>query len=181
MSKTVKEMLTRDYRTKLEDQENALVISIRGVKSGDTNKMRMDLARKSIKVTVVRNDLARRAFEGSSLAALEPLLNGSSALAYGGESVVEVARELVELVKQIPTIELKGALLDGELFEGEDGVKRLSAFPTRDEAIADVVTLVLSPARKLAGQLKGPGSRVAGVVKAIEEKLEKGEAISKAG
>ncbi|MEO1717335.1 MAG: hypothetical protein AAFR76_09510, partial [Planctomycetota bacterium] len=73
-----------------------------------------------------------------------------------------------------------GAVLDGELYAGEAGVTALSKFPTRDEAIAKVVTLVLSPARNLVAQVKGPGANVAGLVKAIEEKLEKGEAIAKA-
>ena len=85
----------------------------------------------------------------------------------------------MELVKEFPGIELKGAVLDGQLFEGEDGVKRLSAFPTREEAIAQTVTLILSPGRKLAAQILGPGARVAGLVKAIEERLEKGEAIAR--
>ena len=43
------------------------------------------------------------------------------------------------------------------------------------------VLLVLSPAKKLAASIKGPASRLASVIKAIEEKLEKGEAIAKLG
>lgn len=74
---------------------------------------------------------------------------------------------------------LKGAVLDGEYFDGEDGVKLLGTFPTKAEAQAKVVTLVLSPARNLMGAVKGPGGRVLGIVKSIEEKLEKGEAIAK--
>jgi hypothetical protein len=38
---------------------------------------------------------------------------------------------------------------------------------------------VVSPGRKLLGQLQGPGSKLAGIIKSIEEKLEKGEAITK--
>ncbi len=73
-------------------------------------------------------------------------------------------------------------MLDGTLFKGKAGVDELSKFPTKDEAIAQVVTLVVSPARKLVAQVQGPGSNVAGIIKAIEGKLEKGEAIAaKAG
>ncbi len=65
------------------------------------------------------------------------------------------------------------------LFEGDAGVKELSRFPTRDEAIVQAITLVLSPARNLVGAVKGPGSGLVGIIKSIEEKLEKGEAIAK--
>jgi large subunit ribosomal protein L10 len=119
------------------------------------------------------------AYGDSKIAELSPLLVGSNALAYGAESVVEVAREIVALVDKFPSIELRGAILDGELFEGDDGVRALSKFPTREEAVAEDITLILGPGRKLVGAIKGPGSNLAGLIKAIEDKLESGEAIAK--
>ncbi|MEL6328510.1 MAG: 50S ribosomal protein L10 [Planctomycetota bacterium] len=179
MSRPVKEMMMRDYKARLGDFEDALVVSLRGIDSNRTNEIRDGLAKKQIRVTVIRNRLFLKEFEGTGLAALAPILNGSNAVAYGAESVVEVAREIVELAKANEEMELKGAVLDGMLFEGEEGVQRLSKFPTRDEAIAQDVTLILSPGRNLLGQVKGPGGRLLGIVKAIEEKLEKGEEIAK--
>ncbi len=185
MSKTVKQIIMRDYKNRIADggdeYGNALLISIRGLKAIDTTKLRSTLAKKQIKITVLRNSLARKNFDGTSLASLNELLTGASALAYGGESVIEVAREIVAAMGKMPTLELKGAVLDGMLFKGKAGVTELSKFPTKDEAIAQLVTLIVSPARKLVGQIKGPGSGVAGIIKSIETKLEKGEAIAKAG
>lgn len=181
MSKTVKGMIIKDYQGRLEGASEAMVISIRGVKAIPTTNLRRSLNKKSIKITVVRNALARRAFAGTPLEPLSKLLTGPSAVAYGGTSVVEVAREVIALIKEMPEVELKGAILDGTLFEGKAGVTELSKFPTKDEAIGQVVTLVVSPAKKLLGQIKGPASNVGGLIKAIETKLEKGEAIAKAG
>ena len=180
MSKPVKEMLVHEYVKKLDGVEEAAVISLRGVSGTSNTKIRSGLREKDIRVTVIRNTLFRNAFADSKLAGLSEVLTGSNALVYGGESVVDVAREIVELVKDFPEIELKGAILDGELYEGEDGINRLSKFPTRDEAIAQDVSLILGPGRKLVASVKGPGGRLAGIIKAIEEKLEKGEAIAKA-
>jgi large subunit ribosomal protein L10 len=185
MSKTVKQIIMRDYKNRIagggEDFGNALLISIRGLKAIETTRLRGDLSKKKIKITVLRNSLARKAFEGTSLAQLNELLTGANALAHGGESVVEVAREMVEAMNKLPGLELKGAVLDGTLFKGKEGVTELSKFPTKDEAIGQVVTLIVSPARKLVAQVKGPGSTIAGIIKAIETKLEKGETIAKAG
>lgn len=179
MSKPVKNLMIRDYQDRLEGVSDALVISVRGVPGIENNRMRVALAQKNIRVTVVRNNLARHAFKDTPLAALERLFDGPTALAYGGESVVDVAREIAKFAKDLANLELKGAILDGELFEGKAGVERLSRFPTRDEALAQTVTLILSPAQKLVGQVKGPGGRVMGIIKTIEEKLEKGEAVAK--
>jgi ribosomal protein L10 len=185
MSKTVKNIIMRDYKARIgggTDQfPDATLISLRGLKAIDTTKLRGSLAKKKIKVTVLRNSLARKTFEGTALEAFNELLTGANALAYGGASVVEVARELVSVLGKMPTLELKGAILDGVVFKGKAGVIELSKFPTKDEAIGQVVTLAISPGRKLLGQIKGPGSNIAGIIKAIETKLEKGEAIAKAG
>ena len=179
MSKTIKSMILSEYRDRLEGCDNATLISIRGVSSNDTNKIRKKLRDKQIKVSVVRNALARKAFEGSGLSGLDSLLQGATAIAYGGQSVVQVAREVVALLAEFPAIELKGAILDGTVFKGKEGVKELSAFPTREEALGQTVTLILAPAGKLVSQMKGPGSKIASIIKTIEEKLEKGEAIAK--
>jgi len=48
--------------------------------------------------------------------------------------------------------------------------------PTRAEAIGMVVTLALSPARRIAGALRGPAGIVAGQIKAISEKKEEAPA-----
>lgn len=182
MSKTIKKIIMRDYQNRLDGIEEAMVISIRGVKGIDTTRFRNNLRKNSIKVTVVQNSLARNNFKGTSLEPLNKFLTGASALAYSSEqSVVQIARQIVAALKDFPAIELKGAILDGLLFEGKAGVEELSKFPTRDEAIAQNLTLILSPARKLAAQITGPGSGVAGIIKAIETKLEAGETIAKAG
>lgn len=181
MSKQMKGMIIDEYRARVGEHEDAMLISIRGVSGIETTAMRAGLAEKGIRISVVRNALFRPAFEGTKLEKLHDLMVGQNAIAFGGESVVNVAREIVELVAKYPGIELKGAILDGELFVGEEGVKRLSKFPTRDEAIAKDVALILGPGRKLMASVKGPGARLAGIVKSIEDKLEKGEAIAKVG
>lgn len=185
MSKTVKNIIMRDYKARIasgqEEYPDATLISIRGVKGVDSTKLRQALAKKKVRITVVQNALAKKAFEGSRLEPLKDLMTGGNALAYGGESVVEVARELVAWIAKIPALELKGAVLDGTLFKGKAGVEELAKYPTKDEAIGKVVTLLVSPGRNILGQVQGPGRKLLGIVKGIEEKLEKGETITKVG
>lgn len=181
MSKQVKEMILRDYQSRMGESQHAVVVSLAGINALATHKIRTNLAKKSMKVTIVRNSLFRKMVDDTALKALQPVLKGPSAVVYGGESVIEVAREIVASLKEFPKLELKGAVLDGELFTGDAGVKALSKFPTREEALGQTVGLLLGPAKKLAAQIKGPGAGLAGLIKAIETKLEKGEAIAKVG
>jgi len=178
MSKTVKKLLTDVYKDQFSGMTQAMLVDIRGIEANDNNALRGGLAEKQIKITVVKNALAKSAFAGTDLEPLNEMIDGPSALVYGGESVVNVAREMIDWAKKLENLELKGAVLDGIVFGPED-ITKLSKYPTRDEAQAEVVQLLLSPAKNLAGAIKSPGSKIASILKTIEEKLEAGETISK--
>ena len=165
MSKPVKNLIASEYQNRFKD---AVLVEIRGLDAKATTTMRNSLRSKGIRVTIVKNALARRTFKGSPLGSLEKALKGPSAIITGPESAVLVAREIVKAAEAEKKIVLKGALFDGEYYDGDAGVKMLGSFPTREEAQAKVVTLLLSPARQ-----------VMGVVKTLQEKLEKGESVAK--
>ncbi|MBL1217911.1 MAG: 50S ribosomal protein L10 [Planctomycetes bacterium] len=179
MSKLVKEMIVDEYRDRFDGVNEAVVVDIRLLNANQNVDLRSGLKAKDIRVTVVRNRLAKQAFSETELKALDPLLEGPTALVTGAESVVHVARELVDWVKKIKTLELKGAVLDGDVFSGKDGVEALSKFPTRDEAQGQVVQLVLSPASNLVSAVTAPGAEIVSIVQQIADKLEDGETIDK--
>ena len=107
------------------------------------------------------------------------MLRGPLALIIGFKDPVAIAKLTVKFAEELPTLEIKGAVLDGQLFKGQAGVKELSKYPTKEEALGQTVALLLGPAKTLAAQIKGPGANIAGLIKAIETKLEKGETIAK--
>ncbi len=179
MSKPVKEMMIADYQQRFVGIDSALLIDIRALNANENNSLRIDLQSKAIRITVLKNSLARKAFADTSLASLNDAMEGPSALVYGADSVIEVARELVEWAKKVDRIQLKAAILDGELYAGGAGVKKLSTFPTRDEALGQIVQLVLTPGGEIVGVVEAAGCDVVSIVESIVDKLEAGETIEK--
>jgi len=178
MSKPIKNLITEAYKHKFAELEGAVVIDIRGITANENNDLRGGLAEQGVRVTVVKNSLAKRAFEGLAIEKLSDMLDGSCALVYGGESVVNVARMLIDKARQLSKLEFKGAVMEGVTF-GPDEIEKLSKYPTRDEAISQVIQVILGPGSSVAGALVGVGNELAGILKSIEEKLEKGEEITK--
>ncbi len=181
MSKPVKNLITESYKKQFEGLSGAVLVDIRGIESNLTNELRADLSGKQIKITIIKNSLAKQAFEGTGLAGLGDLLDGPNAMVYPvGEdaSVVTVAREMIDWAKKIQKLQFKGAFMEGISF-GPDEIKKLSEYPTKDEAKAQVIQILLTPGKKLAGSILGPGRKLASIIKTIEEKLEKGETIAK--
>ena len=178
MSKPVKSLILDMYRKNLGGINQAMLVDLRGITANDNNALRADLAKKQIRVTVLKNALARKVFSDTELAPLKDMIVGPSALIHGADSVVTIAREMMDWAKKNDKVQLKGAVLEGTVF-GADQLAALSKYPTKAEAQAQVVSSVLSPGRKLVGSILSPGRKLASIIKAIEEKLEKGETIAK--
>ena len=176
MSKYVKDLITKDLGKRFDGIEAVGVINPRGVDATKTNLLRRRLREKGLRMTVVKNSLAKRAVEGSKLKGFEKLLDGASAVVYGKEaSISSLARLLLDEKKNDDKIELRGIFFDGEVYAGDAGVKTISTMPTREEAISNIVGLILGPGRKLAAALKGPGGTLGAILKTIEEKAPKAE------
>ncbi len=173
MSKFVKELIQQEYEKAFEGTRSFVVVSTKGITGNQNNEMRGELSKKDIKLAVVKNSLMRRALTKLDLAAASSLfMAGPCTICYGGDSAVDIAKELVDWAKKLKVMELKGAFIEGTIMEGEEGVKDLSKMPTRAELQGQIVTLALSPGRKVAGAIAGPGGLVAGCIKGLVEKLE---------
>ncbi len=175
MSKKVKSLIEKDLAGRFSGLEGIAVVNPRGIGAIKNNAMRRRLRDKGLRMAVVKNTLAKRAADGSKIKGFDTLLDGPSAVIYGQGTVSGIARILLEEKKQDETLELRGIFFDGEVYTGQEGVEQASKLPTREEAIGQVVALILAPGAKLGGILKGQAGKVAALIKAVEEKAEKAE------
>jgi large subunit ribosomal protein L10 len=180
MSKRVKNFIEKDIAKRLGDIEGVAVINPRGINAIKTNLIRRRLREKGLRMTVVKNTLAKRATATSKIKGFESLLDGPSAVIYGKASISTIARALLDEKKADETIELRGMFFDGEVYVGDKGVKQVSTMPTREEAIGIVIAAALSPGKKLAGIFKGQAGKIASIIKTIEEKAKEKEAAAPA-
>ncbi len=175
MSKYVKNLVMRDLSDRLKGVEGLAVINPRGINATKNNMIRRRFQAQGIKMLVVKNTLVRKAVGEGALKGFESLLDGPSALVYGKQSMSAIARLVLEEKKLDETLELRGAFFDGTAYPGEDGVKTISKMPTREEAIASILGAIVGVGRTLAAAIKGPGGKVGGVLKTIEDKAKEKE------
>src|SRR5438067_3864008 len=175
MSKPVKALIEKEFSSRFKDVESVAVINPRGLDAIKNNLIRRKLREKGLKMTVVKNSLVKRATAQSKLKGFDKLLEGPSAVIYGKASISAIARLLLDEKKADEKIELRGIFFDGEVYVGDKGVEQVSKLPTREEALGQVVALILAPGQRLGGILKGQAGKIASLIKAIEEKAKEKE------
>ena len=177
MSKYVKGLLQAELERKIEDNDisSFMVVNLVGISGVENNQMRGELKEKGISLMVVSNSLFKSALRGRELDAAVDLIEGACAIAYGGDSVVDVAKVVVDWSKKIEPLEVKGAFLDGSILDADAAVG-LSKMPSRVELQGQIVGLALSPGSQLASAITSAAGNIAGCLKTI---IDKGEDLDK--
>jgi len=176
MSKQVKQMQMDVLSRTFKDVKDMLFISATGVDAQTDNRVRLGLRKKNISMLMVKNSLLRRVFADLDLKPSDEAWAGTTIVAWGGESVKDLSREvetaLLKDVKLKDKVKVKTALAEGQPVP----FARALTMPTRKEAIGEIVGMILGPAASIAGCLTGPAAQVASQIQTISEKKPEGEA-----
>jgi large subunit ribosomal protein L10 len=169
MSKIVKQMMIADIQAELGDCREVLVVDVSKLDGVTTNKWRLGLHKKQIRVVGVKNAVAKKALTDIGLSGINEVLKGPSAIVFGGEDIVALAKEIVQSVKDIKALEVKGGAV-GPTSLSAAQVDDLSKSPGRTELLSQIAGIALSPGGRLAGAIQGAGGQVAGCIKTLADK-----------
>jgi large subunit ribosomal protein L10 len=132
-----------------------LLVDYRGLTVANANDLRGRLRQVGegvVEYRVAKNNLVKRAIEGTDAASLDELLVGPTALAIAFEENSAVAKALVEYAKENELLEIKGGVIDGERVDVA-AIRALAALPTKDELRGMLAGTLQAPLRNLAGTL----------------------------
>ena len=171
MSKLVKNLLSKDLSNRLDGIEDCILANVIGMDANSTSALRKRLREKGIGMMVVKNSLAQRATEGTSLAAAFEGIGGTNAVLWGADDFVSLVKEATELNKDeedFEVFETRGGAMDGVQLSPER-VLEISKWPNRAEQLSMLVGQILGPGAQLAAQLKGPGGALVSQIKSKGE------------
>jgi large subunit ribosomal protein L10 len=123
----------------------------RGLTVEHLNKLRVDARAKGVYLHVVKNTLARRAVAGTPFEVAQGAMVGP--LIYGfSEDAVAAAKVIADFAKGNDKLVIKGGVYAGKALDA-NGVKALASIPSREVLIAQVAGLLKSPIQRMAGVL----------------------------
>ena len=152
LSRARKEELVEQYQDGLAKAPHVFLLDFSGISVPQATELRNRLRETGGSYVVVKNRLALRSIEGCGLADLSQLFTGPTAAAYTEESPVNLAKALTDFAKEVPALDFKGGLVDGQTVGAEE-IQQIASLPTREELIAKLLYLLQSPAARLTRTL----------------------------
>lgn len=150
---------------------SAIAADYRGLTVSDMTDLHKSARDKGVHMKVYRNTLARRAIKETSFACLDEALTGPIVLFFAQEEPGAAARLIRDFVKQNETLEVKALAMDGQLL-GPDQLKAVADLPSRDEAIATLMSVMQAPVTKFVRTLNEPVAQFVRVMGQVRDKKQ---------
>jgi large subunit ribosomal protein L10 len=174
MKKEVKDTIIADLGEKLKQYPHFYLVDVTGLNAERTSALRRKCFNQKIKMVVVKNNLLNKAFEASEkdFSELYGVLKGMTAVFFA--ETANVPAKLLkskEVVKDgIPA--LKAAYAEDGFYVGADKLDELAALKSKNELIAEIVSLLQSPAKNVVSALQSGAGTIHGVLKTLGERPE---------
>ena len=150
---------------------SAVMADYRGVTVDAMTKLRQSARESGVQVRVIRNTLAKRAFEGTELECMNEVLTGPCIVAFAMEDPGASARLFKDFAKEQEAFEIKALSVGGKLLPAEQ-IDALAKLPTRDEALALLMAVMQAPVTKLVRTMNDIPGRVTRVVAAVRDQKQ---------
>ena len=150
---------------------SAVMADYRGVPVDDMTSLRKTAREAGIQVRVIRNTLAKRAFEGTDFECLSDAMLGPNILAFSLEDPGAGARLFKDFAKENEAFEVKALSVGGKLLPAEK-IDVLAKLPTRDQGLSLLMAVLLAPITKLTRTLNDVPARVTRVVAAVRDQKQ---------
>ncbi len=144
---------------------SAIAAEYIGLTVADMTKLRTAARESGVYLKVVRNTLARRAFENSNFECMRDSLVGPLVYAFSSDEPGSAARVIRDFSKENDKLVVKLVALDGQLLDPSE-LGRLASMPSQDEARAMLLGLLSAPMGKFARTVNEVPSKLARVLAA---------------
>ena len=172
MRKEDKAIIIEQLGEKLKEYAHFYLVDVTGLNAEATSALRRKCFGSDIKMVVVKNTLLHKALEASEIdfSALYGSLKGTTAVFFS--NVANVPAKLLKEVGKEGIPALKAAYAEEGIYVGADQLDTLCAIKSKNEVIAEIVSLLQSPAKNVISALQSGGQTIHGVLKTLGERPE---------
>ena len=156
----LKQPIVEEIAELFDGAQGAVLVDYRGLTVEQDTILRKKLREAGVTYKVYKNTLIRRAAKGTAFEALDPHLEGPTALAVSKTDATAPARVLADFAKTADALELKAGVVEGTYYD-QAGTQVIATIPSREILLG-----------KLLGSIQSPIANFARVINQIAEAKE---------
>lgn len=160
-----------EIKEKLGAAKAAILTDYRGMSVTEATALRRKLREAKIEYRVLKNTLTYLAAKEIGYSELEEFLSGPTAVAFGYEDPVIVAKMLADFTKESKHMTIKGGLVEGKIVNPDD-IKALADLPSREALLAMVLAGIQTPLSGWISLLGAPLRNFAYALGALQKQQE---------
>jgi large subunit ribosomal protein L10 len=150
------------------DSVAAVVAYYRGLTVAEMTELRVKARSSGVYLRVVRNTLARRAISGTCFACLSDALVGPVVLAFSRKEPSAAARVIRDFVRTHEKLEVRALAVGNSVYPASQ-LAAVAELPTKDEAIAQLMSVLQAPITKLVRTINEPTAKLVRTFAAVKD------------
>lgn len=171
-----KQAIVQQLAEKMRSSSAGVFVDYIGTSVATDTEMRRAMRNAGVEYAVIKNTLARFAVEQVGFEALDPILNGPTAMATSSDDPVAAAKIICQYAdKKDSTIRVKAGFVDGKVITPEE-VKALAELPSKEVLVAQVLGTMIAPLSGLVNVLNANIRGLAVALQAVADKKSEGAA-----
>ena len=166
-----KKAIVADVNETASNAVSLVIADARGVNVVDMTELRKQARENNVDLRIVKNSLAKRAFEGTEFECIEGALAGPSLFGFSMEDPGAAARLFKDFAKTNEKFEVKALSISGQLLAKEQ-LDVLASLPTLEQALGQLVSVMIAPVTKLVRTFNEVPTKVTRVVAAVRDQKQ---------
>lgn len=147
---------------------SVIAAEYQGLSVGEMTELRVAAREANVYLKVVKNTLAKRAFEGTDYSCMGDSLTGQLVFAFSLEEPGSAARVINDFSGKNDKLVVRLVAFGGALLDPSE-IKRLASLPTYDQALSLLMAVMKAPVEKLTRTINEVPGKLVRTVAAVRD------------
>ena len=164
MNKEAKKNYVEEMKKNFTSNESVMIAQYQGLNVTELDELRKELREKGILFKITKNRITKIAIKETPVKDLEKYFTGPTAAAISSDPIT-TAKILTKFAKSHDKLKIVAGFMDGKVLDQKE-VAIIATLPSLEEARAQIIGILATPAQKLVSILLAPGSKIANLARA---------------
>ena len=164
MNKEAKKNYVEEMKKNFTSNDSVMIAQYQGLNVTELDELRKELRDKGILFKITKNRITKIAIKETPVKDLEKYFTGPTAAAISSDPIT-TAKILTKFAKSHDKLKIVAGFMDGKVLDQKE-VAIIATLPSLEEARAQIIGILATPAQKLVSILLAPGSKIANLARA---------------